>query len=76
MPQLSNASENLKENRKQNFYSSKNRFILSKLKSKEIAEEFIVRKVSELMYAWFTLKGKVKKIRCCPVNQLKLFAVQ
>ena len=55
---------------------STNQFIFSKLKSKEFAEEFIVRRVSELIYAWFTLKGKVKKIRCCPVNQLKLFDVQ
>ena len=58
------------------FLSSKNQFILSKLKSKEFAEELIVQKVSELIQAWFTLKGKVKKIRSCPVNQLKLFAMQ
>ena len=58
------------------FFSSKNQFILSKLKSKEFAEELIVHKVSELMQAWFTLKGKVKKIRSCPVNHFKLFAVQ
>ena len=57
-------------------FSSKNQFKFSKLQSKEFAEEFIVRKVCELMYEWFTLKGKVKKIRCCPVNQLKLFDVQ
>ena len=55
---------------------SKNQFILSKLKSKEFAEELIVHKVSELMQAWFTLTGKVKKIRTCTVNQWKLFAVQ
>ena len=58
------------------FLSSKNRFILSKLKSKEFAEELIVHKVSELMQAWFTLKGNVKKIGSCPVNQLEIFAVQ
>ena len=58
------------------FFSSKNQFNFSKLQSKEFAEEFFVRKVCELMYEWFTLKGKVKKIKCCPVNQLKLFDVQ
>ena len=52
-------------------FSSNNQFILSKLKSKEFAEELIVHKVRELMQAWFTLKGKVKKIRSCPLNQLK-----
>ena len=57
-------------------FSSTNQFILPNLKSKEFAEELIVHKVSELMQAWFTLKGKVKKIRSCPVNQLKLLAVQ
>ena len=70
MPQMSNVSEKAwKKQRMSNFLSSKNQFILSKLKNKEFAEELIVRKVSELMHAWFTLKGKVKKIRCCPVNQ-------
>ena len=66
----------LEREKEANFLSSKNQFILSKLKSKEFAEELIVHKVNELMQAWFTLKGKVKKIRSCPVNQLKLFAVQ
>ena len=33
-----------------NFFSSKNQFKFSKLKSKEFAEEFIVRKICELMY--------------------------
>ena len=51
-------------------------FTFSKLKSKEFAEDPIVHKVSELIHACFTLKGKVKKIRCCPVNQLKFFDVQ
>ena len=32
-------------------FSSTNQFIFSKLKSKEFAEEFIVRRVSELIYA-------------------------
>ena len=59
-----------------NIISSNNQFIFSKLKSKEFAEELIVRKVSELMHAWFTLKGKGSNIRCCPVNQLKIFDVQ
>ena len=58
------------------FFSSKNQFILSKLKSKEFAEELIVRKVSELMHAWFTLKGEFKDIRYYPVNPLQLFDVQ
>ena len=49
---------------------------MSKLMSKEYAEGLIVHKVRELMQAWFTLKSKVKKIRSCPVNQMKLFAVQ
>ena len=40
-------------------FSSTNQFIFSELKSKEFAEEFIVRRVSELIYAWFTLKGEV-----------------
>ena len=58
------------------FFSSKNQTILSKLNSKDFAEELIVRKVSELMQTWFTLKGEVKNIRCCPVNQLQLSDVQ
>ena len=41
------------------FFSSKNQFKFSKLKSKGFAEEFIVHKVSELMHAWLTLKSKV-----------------
>ena len=40
-------------------FSSKNQFIISKLNSKDFAEELIVRKVSELMHAWFNLKGKI-----------------
>ena len=58
------------------FFGGMNPFTLSKLKSKDFAEKLIVHRVSELVHVWFTLKGKVKKIRCCPVNQLKLFAVQ
>ena len=57
------------------FYG-KNPFTFSKLKSKEYVRELLVQKVSNLMQAWFTLKGKDKKIGRCPVNQLKLFAVQ
>ena len=45
-------------------------------KVEEYVRELLVQKVSNLMQAWFTLKGKVKKIGRCPVNQLKLFAVQ
>ena len=62
--------------KEEKIFCSKNQFILSKLKSKEFAEELIVHKVTELMQAWFTLKSKDKKIRSCPVNQMKLFAVQ
>ena len=51
-------------------------FTFSKLKSKEFAEDPIVHKVSELIHACLTLKGKVKKIGCCPVNQLNLFVLQ
>ena len=58
------------------FLSSKNQFIFSKLKSKEIAEDIIVHKVSKFMHAWFTLKGEFKNISCCPVNQLQFFDVQ
>ena len=50
--------KSLKVKRKQNF-SSKNQFILSKLKSNEFAEELTVHKVCKLMHAWFTLKGEV-----------------
>ena len=53
-----------------------NPFTFSKFKSKEYIRELLVQKVSNLMQAWFILKGKVKKIGRCPVNQLKLFAVQ
>ena len=58
------------------FFCSKNQFVLPKLKSKEFAKALTVHKVTELIDAWFTLKGKVRKIRRYPVNQLKLFAVQ
>ena len=65
-----------KREREAKIFSCKNQFILSKLKSKEFAEELIVHKVCELMHAWFTLKGEVKNIRCCPVNQMQFFDVQ
>ena len=58
------------------FFSGVNPFTLSKLKSIDFAEKLNVHRVSELMHVWFALKGKVKKIWRCPVNQLKLFAVQ
>ena len=61
------------EKRNQQFFSRMIPFTLSKLKGKELAEKLIVHKVSELMHVWFALKGKVKKNRCCPVNQLKFF---
>ena len=69
MPQISNVSEKTSKN--ESVYSLK-----AKLKSKEFAEELIVHKVSEMMHAGFKLKGEIKYIRCCPVNQLKLFDVQ
>ena len=53
-----------------------NPFTFSKLKSKEFVWELFVQKISKLKQAWLTLKGKDKKIRRCPVNQLKLFDVQ
>ena len=56
-------------------FNGMNPFTFSKLKSKEYARELLVQKVSYLMQAWFTLKGKVKKIGRCHVNELKLFAV-
>ena len=56
-------------------FSVMNPFTLSKMKSKEFTEALIEHKVSELMHVWFALKGIVKKIRCCPVNQMKLFDV-
>ena len=57
-------------------FSGMNPFTFSKLKSKEYVRGLLVQKVSNLVQAWLTLKGKVKKIGRCPVNQLKLFAVQ
>ena len=53
-----------------------NPFTFSKLKSKEFVRELLVPKISKMMQASLTLKGKVKKIRRCPLNQLKFFAVQ
>ena len=58
------------------FFNGMNPFTFSKLKSKEYVKKLLVQKVSNLMQALFTVKGKVKKIGRCPVNQLKLFAVQ
>ena len=57
-------------------FSGMNPFTLSKLKSIDFAEKINVHRVSELMHVWFTFKGTAKKIWRCPVNQLKLFAVQ
>ena len=54
-------------------FSSKNQFTFSKLKSKEFAEELIVHKVRELMQAWFTLKGKVKKDQELPIEPFETF---
>ena len=47
-----------------------------KVENKEFVKEFFVQKVSKLMQARFTSRSKVIKIRCCPVNQLKLFDLQ
>ena len=54
--------------------SGMNPLRVSKFKSRDYVSEF--QKASNLMQAQLTLKGKVKKIRRCPVNQLKLFDVQ
>ena len=58
------------------FFRGMNPFNLSLLKSKEFAENLIVHRVIEMTQALITFKFKDKTIRCCPVNQLKLFAVQ
>ena len=42
------------------FFRGMNPFTISNLKRKEFADELIVHKVSELMHASFTLKGKKK----------------
>ena len=57
-------------------FNGMNPFTFSKLKSKEFVWEIFVQKISKLKQDWLTLKGKDKKIRRCPVNQLKLFDVQ
>ena len=75
MPQLSNVSEKLEEKRKQNFLTVRIR-LLFKVEEQRVRKGTTVQKVSNLMQASFTVKGKVKKIGRCPVNQLKLFAVQ
>ena len=54
--------------------SGMNPLTVSKFESRDYVSEY--QKAGNLMQAWLTLKGKVKKIRCCPVNQLKFFAVQ
>ena len=51
--------KNFEREKEAKIFSSKNKFILSKLKSKDFAEEFIVHKVRELVHALFTLKGEV-----------------
>ena len=57
-------------------FNGMNPFTFSKLKSKKFVWELFVQKVSKLKQAWLTLKVKVKKIRRCPVSQLKLFDEQ
>ena len=76
MPQLSNVSEKGWKRKGSKFFNDMNPLTFSKLKSKELVRELFVQKVGKVMQAWLTLKGKVKRIRCCPVNQLKHFAVQ
>ena len=76
MPQLGNVSEDVWKRKGSKIFYGMNPFTFSKMKSKEYVRELLVQKVSNLMQAWFTLKGEVKKIGRCPVNQLKLFAVQ
>ena len=61
---------------KEAIFNGMNLLNFSKLKSKEFVRELFVQKVSILMQVWFTLKGTVKRIRRCPVNQLKLFVVK
>ena len=75
MPQLSNISEKFWREKEANF-NGMNLLTFSKLKNKEFVWELFVQKVSKLKQAWMTLKGKVKKIRRCPVNQLKIFDEQ
>ena len=58
------------------FLSGMDPLTFPKLKSKESVKELLVRKVRKLMQAWFTLKGKYKRIRCYSLKELKLFAVK
>ena len=44
-------------------FNGMNPFTFSKLKSKEFVWELLVQNFSKLKQAWFTLKGKFKKIR-------------
>ena len=66
--------KNFEREKEAKFLNSKNQFILSKLNSKDFAEELNIRKVSVLMNAWITLKSNDKKIRCCPVNHNRYYA--
>ena len=68
--------KNFGSEKEANFFIAMNPFNFSKLMSKEFVRELLVQKVSKLIQAWFILKVKVEKIGRCPVNQLKLFAVQ
>ena len=68
--------ENIERETEVKFFSGMIPFTFSKLKSKEFIKEFLIQKVSKLLQAWFTEKGKVKMIRRCPVSQFKFFAVQ
>ena len=66
--------EEIGREKKTKYLSGMNPLTVSKFESRDYVSEF--QKASNLMQAWLTLKGKVKKIRRCPVNQLKLFDVQ
>ena len=72
MPQLSNVSEKEWKRTGSKFFDGLNPFTISKLKSKEFVGELLIQKVSKMMQAWLILKSNVKKIRRCPMNQLKL----
>ena len=66
--------EKIGREKKTKYLSGMNPLTVPKFKSRDYVSEF--QKASNLMQAWLTLKGKVKKIRRCPVNQLKPFDVQ
>ena len=66
--------EEIGRENKTKYLSGMNPLRVSKFKSRDYVSEF--QKAGNFMQAWLTVKGKIKKIRRCPVNQLKLFDVQ